>query len=135
LLTCTVFGGAERYLEKTLDPAELAELQRHVNECPNCFVFATRRENPKGLKGMDAQPYRPEFRTPHGRHRKWKRDKALRGQKHASRLPYRRPSSYSTPVYKLVEAFLLIGVNTSLIRAAVFGHIFPFVLNVLVIFP
>ena len=43
-------------MEKTLDPAELAELQKHVNECPNCFVVCDTTERTlKVFKGMEAK--------------------------------------------------------------------------------
>jgi hypothetical protein len=58
LLTCKQFlRELSGYLEKTLDPAELAELQKHVNECPNCFVVCdTTEKTLKVFKGMDAKP-------------------------------------------------------------------------------
>lgn len=58
MLTCKRFlQELNGYLEKTLDPAELAELQRHVNECPNCFVVCdTTLKTLKVFRGMEAQP-------------------------------------------------------------------------------
>jgi hypothetical protein len=58
LLTCKQFlRELSGYLEKTLDPVELAELQKHVNECPNCFVVCdTTEKTLKIFKGMDAKP-------------------------------------------------------------------------------
>jgi hypothetical protein len=58
LLTCKQFlRELSGYLEKTLDPVELAELQKHVNECPNCFVVCdTTEKTLKVFKGMEAKP-------------------------------------------------------------------------------
>ena len=58
MLTCKQFlRELSGYLEKTLDPAELAELQKHVNECPNCFVVCdTTEKTLKVFKGMDVKP-------------------------------------------------------------------------------
>ena len=58
MLTCKRFlEELSGYLEKTLDPADLVELQRHVNECPNCFVVCdTTQKTLKVFKGMEAQP-------------------------------------------------------------------------------
>ncbi|HEY3456918.1 MAG TPA: anti-sigma factor [Bryobacteraceae bacterium] len=57
MLTCKQFlRELSGYLEKTLDPAELAELQKHVNECPNCFVVCdTTEKTLKVFKGMEAK--------------------------------------------------------------------------------
>jgi hypothetical protein len=45
------------YLEHSLDPAEYAELQKHVNECPNCFVVCdTAEKTLKVFKGMECKP-------------------------------------------------------------------------------
>jgi hypothetical protein len=57
LLTCKQFlRELTGYLEKSLDPVELAELQRHVNECPNCFVVCdTTQKTLKVFKGMEAK--------------------------------------------------------------------------------
>ena len=58
MLTCKQFlRELSGYLEKTLDPVELAELQKHVNECPNCFVVCdTTEKTLKVFKGMEAKP-------------------------------------------------------------------------------
>ena len=45
MLTCKQFlQELNEYLEKSLDAVEYAELQRHVNECPNCFVVCDTAE-------------------------------------------------------------------------------------------
>jgi anti-sigma factor (TIGR02949 family) len=58
LLTCKEFlQELDQYLEKSLDPAEYAELQKHVNECPNCFVVCdTTEKTLRVFKGMDCKP-------------------------------------------------------------------------------
>ncbi len=58
MLTCKQFlKELTGYLEKTLDPQELAELHRHVSECPNCFVVCdTTEKTLRVFKGMDCQP-------------------------------------------------------------------------------
>jgi len=58
LLTCKQFlQELNGYIEKTLDPQELAELRRHVSECPNCFVVCdTTEKTLRVFKGMDCQP-------------------------------------------------------------------------------
>jgi anti-sigma factor RsiW len=44
------------FLDETLDPAQRAELQRHVNECPNCWVVCNTTEKTlKVFKGMEAK--------------------------------------------------------------------------------
>jgi anti-sigma factor RsiW len=57
LLTCKQFlHDLNDYLEDVLDPATREELQRHVNECPNCWVVCdTTRRTLKVYKGMEAQ--------------------------------------------------------------------------------
>lgn len=58
MLTCKQFlKELTGYLDKTLDPQELAELHRHVNECPNCFVVCdTTEKTLRVFKGMECQP-------------------------------------------------------------------------------
>jgi hypothetical protein len=58
LLTCKQFlQEMSGYIEKTLDPQELAELHRHVSECPNCFVVCdTTEKTLRVFKGMECQP-------------------------------------------------------------------------------
>jgi anti-sigma factor RsiW len=52
------------YLEKSLDPTEYAELQRHVNECPNCFVVCdTTEKTIRVFKGMDCKPVPEDIRA------------------------------------------------------------------------
>jgi hypothetical protein len=58
LLTCKQFlQELDQYLEKTLEPAQYAELQKHINECPNCFVVCdTTEKTLKVFKGMECKP-------------------------------------------------------------------------------
>ena len=44
------------FLDESLDPQLRAELQKHVNECPNCWVVCdTTEKTIRVFKGMDAQ--------------------------------------------------------------------------------
>jgi hypothetical protein len=58
LLTCKQFlQELNDYLEDVLDPASRAELNKHVNECPNCWVVCdTTQRTLKVYKGMEATP-------------------------------------------------------------------------------
>ena len=58
MLTCKQFlNELSEYLDDTLDPATKAELQRHVSECPNCWVIAdTTRKTIQIYKGMEPVP-------------------------------------------------------------------------------
>jgi anti-sigma factor (TIGR02949 family) len=57
LLTCKQFlQELTEYLDDTIDPAERAELTRHINECPNCWVVCdTTQKTLKVFKGMEAK--------------------------------------------------------------------------------
>ena len=57
MLTCKQFlSELTDYLDETLDPQVKAELQRHVNECPNCWVVCNTTEKTlKVFKGMEAK--------------------------------------------------------------------------------
>jgi anti-sigma factor (TIGR02949 family) len=58
LLTCKQFlQELNDYLDEALDPKMRADLQRHVEECPNCWVVCdTTQKTLRVFKGMDAQP-------------------------------------------------------------------------------
>lgn len=58
MLTCKQFlQELNEYLDESLDPQMRAELQRHVNECPNCWVVCdTTEKTLKVFKGMDCHP-------------------------------------------------------------------------------
>jgi anti-sigma factor RsiW len=55
LLTCKQFlQELSDFLDETLDPTTRAELQRHVNECPNCWVVCdTTLKTLRVFKGME----------------------------------------------------------------------------------
>ena len=57
MLTCKQFlQDLNEYLDESLDPTIRAELQKHVNECPNCWVVCdTTEKTVKVFKGMKAQ--------------------------------------------------------------------------------
>jgi anti-sigma factor RsiW len=44
------------YLDESLDPQQRSELQKHVSECPNCWVICdTTEKTLKVFKGREAQ--------------------------------------------------------------------------------
>ena len=55
MLTCKDFlRELSDYLDDSLDPQLKAELQRHVNECPNCWVVCdTTEKTIRVFKGME----------------------------------------------------------------------------------
>jgi len=61
LLTCKQFlQELDEFLDEKLDPATRAELERHVNECPNCWVVCSTTEKTlKVFKGMEPQEIPP----------------------------------------------------------------------------
>jgi Putative zinc-finger len=63
LLTCKRFlEELNDYLEENLDPQIRSELQRHVNECPNCWVICNTTEKTlKVFKGMECKPVPEEI--------------------------------------------------------------------------
>ena len=65
MLTCKQFlQELSDYLDESLDPQVRAELQKHVSECPNCWVVCNTTERTiKIFKGMDAQPIPPEVES------------------------------------------------------------------------
>ncbi|HZS56639.1 MAG TPA: anti-sigma factor [Bryobacteraceae bacterium] len=58
MLTCKQFlEELNDFLDETLDPKQRAELQKHVNECPNCWVVCdTTEKTLKVFKGMEPKP-------------------------------------------------------------------------------
>jgi anti-sigma factor RsiW len=58
LLTCKDFlKELSDYLDETVDKEVLAKLERHMAECPNCWVIAdTTRKTIRIYKGMDPHP-------------------------------------------------------------------------------
>jgi anti-sigma factor RsiW len=61
LLTCKQFlEELSDYLDESLDPQQRSELQKHVSECPNCWVVCdTTEKTLKVFKGREAQPVPP----------------------------------------------------------------------------
>jgi anti-sigma factor RsiW len=57
LLTCKDFlHELSDYLDETLDAEVRAKLEKHISECPNCWVIAdTTRKTIRIYKGMDPQ--------------------------------------------------------------------------------
>ena len=58
MLTCKDFlRELSDYLDESLDEEIRAKLEKHITECPNCWVIAdTTRKTIKIYKGMDAYP-------------------------------------------------------------------------------
>lgn len=58
MLTCKDFlRELSDYLDESLDKDVRAKLEKHIAECPNCWVIAdTTRKTIKIYKGMDAYP-------------------------------------------------------------------------------
>ncbi len=56
MLTCKDFlGELSDYLDETIDAELRAKLERHITECPNCWVIAdTTRKTIKIYKGMES---------------------------------------------------------------------------------
>ena len=56
LLTCKDFlGELSDYLDETIDAELRAKLERHITECPNCWVIAdTTRKTIKIYKGTES---------------------------------------------------------------------------------
>lgn len=65
MLTCKQFlRDLNDYLDETLDPATREELQRHVNECPNCWVVCNTTEKTlQVFKGFEPQPVPKDIQT------------------------------------------------------------------------
>lgn len=65
MLTCKQFlHELNDYLDETLDPESRATLQRHVNECPNCWVVCdTTARTLKVFKGLEAQAVPPNIES------------------------------------------------------------------------
>lgn len=58
MITCKDFlRELSDYLDDATDPVLRAELERHINECPNCWVICdTTRKTIQVYKGMDLHP-------------------------------------------------------------------------------
>lgn len=57
MITCKDFlRELNDFLDETTDPVLRAELEKHINECPNCWVICdTTRKTIQVYKGMEAQ--------------------------------------------------------------------------------
>ena len=66
LLTCKDFlKELSAYLDNDVDPQLKADLQKHVSECPNCWVVCdTTEKTIKIYKGMEAQPVALQHANP-----------------------------------------------------------------------
>jgi len=52
------------YLDECLDAESRTKLERHITECPNCWVIAdTTRKTIQIYKGMDPYPIPPDVET------------------------------------------------------------------------
>lgn len=62
MLTCKDFlHELSEYLDETIDTELRAKLERHIAECPNCWVIAdTTRKTIKIYKGMESIPVPPD---------------------------------------------------------------------------
>jgi anti-sigma factor RsiW len=58
LLTCKDFlSELSDYLDETIDAELRSKLERHITECPNCWVIAdTTRKTIRIYKGMEPYP-------------------------------------------------------------------------------
>ena len=58
MLTCKDFlGELSDYLDETIDAELRNKLERHITECPNCWVIAdTTRKTIQIYKGMEPYP-------------------------------------------------------------------------------
>ena len=65
MLTCKDFlKDLSDYLDENLDAQVRAKLEKHITECPNCWVVAdTARKTIKIYKGMDAYPVPPDVES------------------------------------------------------------------------
>ena len=66
MLTCKDFlNELSDYLDETIDAELRAKLERHITECPNCWVIAdTTRKTIQIYKGMEPYPIPPRRRKP-----------------------------------------------------------------------
>ncbi|HEY2016205.1 MAG TPA: zf-HC2 domain-containing protein [Bryobacteraceae bacterium] len=65
MLTCKDFlKELSDYLDESLDAELRAKLERHITECPNCWVIAdTTRKTIQIYRGMDAVPIPADVET------------------------------------------------------------------------
>ena len=65
LVTCKHFlQELNDFLDHTLEPNLRSELERHVSECPNCWVLCNTTEKTlKVFKGMEPQNVPPDIQA------------------------------------------------------------------------
>ena len=65
MLTCKDFlNELTDYLDECLDADSRTKLERHITECPNCWVIDdTTRKTIQIYKGMDPYPIPPDVET------------------------------------------------------------------------
>jgi len=65
LLTCKEFlQELSDYLDENVDAEIRAKLERHITECPNCWVVCdTTKKTIRIYKGMEPQPIPPEIES------------------------------------------------------------------------
>ena len=65
MLTCKDFlTELSEYLDETIDAELRAKLERHITECPNCWVIAdTTRKTIQIYKGMEPYPIPPDVES------------------------------------------------------------------------
>jgi anti-sigma factor RsiW len=65
LLTCKDFlRELSDYLDESVDQEIRAKIEKHIAECPNCWVIAdTTRKTIRIYKGMDPQPLPSDVET------------------------------------------------------------------------
>jgi hypothetical protein len=52
------------YLDESMDAEIRAKIEKHISECPNCWVIAdTTRKTIRIYKGMDPQPLPPDIES------------------------------------------------------------------------
>ncbi|MGD0580520.1 MAG: zf-HC2 domain-containing protein [Bryobacteraceae bacterium] len=58
MVTCKDFlRELSDFLDESVDPALRQELERHISQCPNCWVICdTTKKTIQVYKGMDAEP-------------------------------------------------------------------------------
>jgi anti-sigma factor RsiW len=62
LVTCKDFlRELSDFLDENVDPAVRQDLERHITECPNCWVICdTTKKTIQVYKGMDPEPLPPK---------------------------------------------------------------------------
>ena len=65
MLTCKDFlGELSDYLDESIDAELRSKLERHITECPNCWVIAdTTRKTIQIYKGMEPYPIPPDVES------------------------------------------------------------------------